>query len=94
MKAHREISPVSGRRVVTDTDARYPDWASVYADNGLWVYRMIFNRVGNRSDAEDLGTEVRAETDTADGDGRRGSWVSACHRAHRSVDVLVRGDWQ
>jgi len=58
MKAHREISPISGRRVVTDTDARYPDWASLYADNALWVYRMIFNRVGNRPDAEDLSTEV------------------------------------
>jgi hypothetical protein len=33
MKAHREISPVSGRRVVIDT--RYPDWASMYADNAL-----------------------------------------------------------
>lgn len=58
MKAHREISPVTGRRVMTDTDACYPDWASVYADNALWVYRMIFNRVGNRPDAEDLSTEV------------------------------------
>ena len=58
MKAHREISPVSGRRMVTDTDACYPDWASLYADNAVWVYRMIFNRVGNRPDAEDLSTEV------------------------------------
>ena len=41
-----------------DTKACYPDWAAVYADNAIWVYRMIFNRVGNQPDAEDLTTEV------------------------------------
>ena len=39
-------------------DARYPDWEAVYDDNVTWVYRMIFGRVGNRSDAEDLTSEV------------------------------------
>ncbi|AQT82552.1 RNA polymerase subunit sigma [Mycolicibacterium litorale] len=36
----------------------YPDWASVYDDNVTWVYRMIFGRVGNQPDAEDLTSEV------------------------------------
>lgn len=40
------------------TDARYPDWEAVYDDNMTWVYRMIFGRVGNRADAEDLTSEV------------------------------------
>jgi RNA polymerase sigma factor (sigma-70 family) len=39
-------------------DARYPDWEAVYDDNVTWVYRMIFGRVGNRADAEDLTSEV------------------------------------
>lgn len=39
-------------------DACYPDWQAVYEDNVVWVYRMIFGRVGNRADAEDLTSEV------------------------------------
>jgi RNA polymerase sigma-70 factor (ECF subfamily) len=39
-------------------DAHYPDWEAVYDDNVLWVYRLIFGRVGNRADAEDLTSEV------------------------------------
>jgi RNA polymerase sigma factor (sigma-70 family) len=57
MKAHRESMP-PGRRMVRDAKGCYPDWAAVYADNAIWVYRMIFNRVGNQADAEDLTTEV------------------------------------
>jgi RNA polymerase sigma factor (sigma-70 family) len=37
---------------------RYPDWEAVYQDNATWVYRMIFARVGNQADAEDLTAEV------------------------------------
>lgn len=36
----------------------YPDWEAVYSDNAEWVYRMLFARVGNRADAEDLTAEV------------------------------------
>jgi RNA polymerase sigma factor (sigma-70 family) len=36
----------------------YPDWESVYADNMLGVYRLVFRQVGNRPDAEDLTEEV------------------------------------
>ncbi|MDT7795936.1 MAG: hypothetical protein QOD59_5377 [Mycobacterium sp.] len=45
-------------RVVSDTESRYPDWETVYADNAIWVYRMIVKRIGNVSDAEDLTAEV------------------------------------
>lgn len=36
----------------------YPDWEAVYLDNVERVYRVMFSRVGNRADAEDLTAEV------------------------------------
>lgn len=36
----------------------YPDWEAIYRDNVERVYRVIFARVGNRADAEDLTAEV------------------------------------
>ncbi|MGX9791755.1 RNA polymerase sigma factor [Mycobacterium sp. MMS18-G62] len=45
-------------RATTDREDHYPDWEAVYADNAVWVYRMVFARVGNRPDAEDLTAEV------------------------------------
>lgn len=36
----------------------YPDWESIYLDNVERVYRLMFAKVGNRPDAEDLTTEV------------------------------------
>jgi hypothetical protein len=36
----------------------YPDWEAVYRDNLDRVYRLMFAKVGNRSDAEDLTAEV------------------------------------
>jgi RNA polymerase sigma-70 factor (ECF subfamily) len=35
-----------------------PTWESVYRDNVESIYRLIFSRVGNRPDAEDLTSEV------------------------------------
>jgi RNA polymerase sigma-70 factor (ECF subfamily) len=35
-----------------------PNWESVYRQNVEYVYRLIFSRVGNRPDAEDLTSEV------------------------------------
>jgi RNA polymerase sigma factor (sigma-70 family) len=43
------------RVVVTDV---YADWESVYRDNVDRLYRLMYARVGNRSDAEDLTSEV------------------------------------
>jgi RNA polymerase sigma-70 factor (ECF subfamily) len=42
---------------VVDADA-YPDWESVYRDNVERLYRLMYARVGNRPDAEDLTSEV------------------------------------
>jgi RNA polymerase sigma-70 factor (ECF subfamily) len=39
-------------------EPRYPDWESVYRDNVTRVYRMLYGKVGNRADAEDLTAEV------------------------------------
>lgn len=40
------------------TDDSYPDWEAVYNDNVDRVYRLMFTKVGNRPDAEDLAAEV------------------------------------
>jgi RNA polymerase sigma-70 factor (ECF subfamily) len=42
---------------VVDNDA-YADWESVYRDNIDRLYRLMYARVGNRPDAEDLTSEV------------------------------------
>jgi RNA polymerase sigma factor (sigma-70 family) len=36
----------------------YSDWESVYRDNVVRLYRLMYARVGNRADAEDLTSEV------------------------------------
>src|SRR5580693_6116848 len=36
----------------------YADWESVYRDNVGRLYRLMYARVGNRPDAEDLTSEV------------------------------------
>jgi RNA polymerase sigma factor (sigma-70 family) len=43
-------------RVVDATT--YADWESVYRDNVVRLYRLMYARVGNRADAEDLTSEV------------------------------------
>jgi RNA polymerase sigma factor (sigma-70 family) len=37
---------------------RYADWDDIYSDNVARIYRMMYAKVGNRPDAEDLTTEV------------------------------------
>jgi len=36
----------------------YPDWEAIYLDNVQRLYRLMYSRVGNRPDAEDLTSEV------------------------------------
>jgi len=40
-----------------DQDA-YVDWDEIYKDNAARLYRLMYSKVGNRSDAEDLTAEV------------------------------------
>lgn len=42
---------------VVDPDG-YADWEAVYRDNIDRLYRLMYARVGNRADAEDLTSEV------------------------------------
>src|ERR1700722_18731377 len=51
-----DVGSVAYLRVV-DVDS-YADWESVYRDNVTRLYRLMYARVGNRSDAEDLTSEV------------------------------------
>jgi RNA polymerase sigma-70 factor (ECF subfamily) len=50
--------PVSPARLRVVDGGSYADWESVYADNVVAVYRLVFRQVGNRPDAEDLAEEV------------------------------------
>lgn len=62
----------------------------MYQDNVNWVYRMLFARVGNRADAENLTTEVflaalrplRLTAGVAEG-------LLACDRANRAGRALA-----
>ncbi len=60
MAARNEpVGPRPLRAVPDDgQDAGYPSWEAVYQDNVTWVYRTLFARVGNQTDAEDLTAEV------------------------------------
>jgi RNA polymerase sigma factor (sigma-70 family) len=39
-------------------DDQYPDWDAIYRDNVVRLYRLMYVKVGNHPDAEDLTTEV------------------------------------
>jgi RNA polymerase sigma-70 factor (ECF subfamily) len=58
MMAQRGPTARPSLRVVADAGSCYPDWETLYADNAIWVYRMIIARIGNCPDAEDLTAEV------------------------------------
>jgi RNA polymerase sigma factor (sigma-70 family) len=51
--ARRELPRL---RVVAE-DA-YPNWDAIYVDNVTRIYRLMYSKVGNRPDAEDLTAEV------------------------------------
>jgi len=44
------------------TTAVYPDWESVYQDNVVGIYQLVYRKVGNAADAEDLAEEVLMHT--------------------------------
>jgi RNA polymerase sigma-70 factor (ECF subfamily) len=47
-----------GRRLRLVGSGAYADWDEIYSDNVVWIYRLLYSKVGNRPDAEDLTTEV------------------------------------
>jgi len=53
-----DAEPVERPSLRVVKDDCYTDWETVYADNVAGVYRLVFRRVGNRPDAEDLTEEV------------------------------------
>jgi RNA polymerase sigma factor (sigma-70 family) len=55
-REERRPRPVAGLQPVTG--AAYADWDAVYRDNVTWVYRLMYGKVGNQPDAEDLTAEV------------------------------------
>jgi RNA polymerase sigma factor (sigma-70 family) len=50
--------PCPKARLQPVTGVVYSDWEAVYRDNVTWVYRLMFGKVGNQPDAEDLTAEV------------------------------------
>jgi RNA polymerase sigma factor (sigma-70 family) len=45
-------------RAVAPLGDRYADWREVYDDNVVRIHRLMYAKVGNRPDAEDLTAEV------------------------------------
>lgn len=60
MRAARreEFAEAEVHRLPTARNAVYPDWDAIYADNVERIYRLLFSKVGNRPDAEDLTSQV------------------------------------
>ena len=56
MLLSRQEDWLPARAVVCDD--QYPDWDAIYRDNVVRLYRLMYVKVGNHSDAEDLTTEV------------------------------------
>lgn len=56
--AMHQRGPVAPPALRLVTGERYADWEAIYQDNAIWVYRMLYAKVGNRPDAEDLTDEV------------------------------------
>ncbi|MGW4533333.1 RNA polymerase sigma factor [Nocardia sp. NPDC004340] len=53
-----DASSGAGRELRLVSGDSYPGWEAVYRDNATWVYALMFGKVGNRPDAEDLTAEV------------------------------------
>jgi len=51
----RRPQPAPGLQPVRG--AAYADWDAVYRDNVTWVYRLMYGKVGNQPDDEDLTAE-------------------------------------
>jgi RNA polymerase sigma factor (sigma-70 family) len=63
---------------------RYTDWQTIYEDTVVRVFRLMFSRVGNRPDAEDLTSEVFVKSLP------NLSLPSAVPQVHAYINVAVR----
>ena len=65
---------------------KLPDFAQVYRENVESVYRYVYARVGNRSDAEDITSQTFFEAlekwPSYRNEGRTGAWLFAIARNH------------
>lgn len=53
------VADVAGKPLLRVVSGEvYADWEAVYRDNVERLYRLMFSKVGNRGDAEDLTAEV------------------------------------
>jgi RNA polymerase sigma-70 factor (ECF subfamily) len=52
------VAPLRKVRLRLVGDDAYPNWEAIYQDNVDRVYRLMYAKVGNAPDAEDLTTEV------------------------------------
>jgi RNA polymerase sigma-70 factor (ECF subfamily) len=50
-----EVAPARPRQLPT---AVYPGWEAIYEDNVARIHRLMYGKVGNRPDAEDLTSQV------------------------------------
>lgn len=58
VRSHPIVSGGGDRYLHVVDDNVYSDWETVYRDNVERLYRLMYARVGNRPDAEDLTSEV------------------------------------
>ncbi len=65
---------------------KLPDFGQVYKENVESVYRYVYARVGNRSDAEDITSQTFFEAlekwPSYRDEGRTGAWLFAIARHH------------
>ncbi|HEY7134936.1 MAG TPA: sigma-70 family RNA polymerase sigma factor [Acidimicrobiia bacterium] len=52
------LRDVRSLRLRVADDDQYASWDEIYLDNVVRVYRLLYAKVGNRADAEDLTTDV------------------------------------
>lgn len=52
------MPPLRKARLRLVGEDTYPNWEAIYEDNVDRVYRLLYAKVGNAPDAEDLTTEV------------------------------------
>ena len=88
---------VDSPRLQVVGDDAYPDWDAIYVDNVSRIYRLMYTKVGNRPDAEDLAAEVFVSAlgplrvSASRGEVRSYLLVTSANRAGRVLAPSSRG---